>query len=85
MINAHVADQLVHGGPLILALGALRKWLNGPPMDSYAVHQNLINTNMGKNIIIFPIFLLMFLPPLAGGMRRVPLVWHRGLMGEKGA
>ena len=44
-----------------------------------------IQANMGKNIFIFPMFLLMFLPPLAGGMRRVPLVWHRGLMGEKGA
>ena len=36
MISAHVADQLMHGGPLILAFGALRKWLNGPAMDGYA-------------------------------------------------
>ena len=36
MISAHVADQLMHGGRLILALGALRKWLNGRAMDGYA-------------------------------------------------
>ena len=36
MIGAHVADQLMQGEPLILALGALRKWLNGPTMDGYA-------------------------------------------------
>ena len=39
MINAHVADQLIRGGPVILASGALRKWRNGPPkagMDDFA-------------------------------------------------
>ena len=39
MISTHVADQLIHGRPVILASGALRKWRNGPPkagMDDFA-------------------------------------------------
>ena len=31
MISAHVVDQWMHGGRLILALVALRKWLNNGP------------------------------------------------------
>ena len=47
MISAHVVDQWMHGGRLILALVALRKWLNNGP-TGYAMHHNSIDTNMGK-------------------------------------